>query len=371
MINLFKVFVTTDVDEPLLETLHSGYITQGEKVNDFELAFSNYIGNPFAVAVNSGTSALTLALRVAGVGYGDEVVTTAMTCTATNLPILSLGAIPVFADVDPITGLIDPKDVAKKITNKTKAIMCCDWGGMPCDLDELLEIAHKNGVKLIEDAAHALGAEYGSVPVGDIADFTCFSLQAIKHITTGDGGFLMCKNEDDYHEARTLRWFGIDRDAPATDTRIDQDILNWGYKFHMNDLNATIGIEQLKYLNEIVLSHIANAQYYADKLDSTFIIPHGVARTGSSWLFTVLLPSRLLRDKFKDYMLKKDIQVSQVHKRNDEYTVFRPFKTDLPNTTSFANRMICIPVHWALTKQEVDYIVDSANKFVKEHRQWY
>lgn len=382
MIKLFQVHMPSTVDGPLLETLHSGYITQGEKVQEFETLFGRYIGNPYAVALNSGTSALTLALRLAGVKSGDEVITTPMTCSATNLPILSLGGKPVFADVNPLTGLIDTESVKKLITKRTRAIMCCDWGGNPCDLNELQAIAEKNGIKFIEDAAHAIGAEYNGEKVGSIADFTCFSLQAIKHITTVDGGVLACKDGADYEQAKLLRWFGINREHDSKDSRIDEDIEDWGYKFHMNDVAATIGIEQLKYVKNVVAAHRANALYYNRSL------PHEIGRTspnGSSyWLYTVTFSNKVVRDRFKEYMLDAGIQVSQVHRRNDKYKVFKPYArrfvsdigkdvsiTDLRNTTAFDNTMLCIPVHWALTAKELTYIVKTASKFVEEFRQWF
>ena len=367
-IPLFKPFVSHDIDKPLLETLHSGYITEGQKVKDFEAAFSAQVDNPYVVAVNSGTSALTLALRLAGVGSGDEVVTTAMTCTATNLPILSLGAIPVFADVDPDTGLIDPYDVALKVTEKTKAIMVCDWGGSACDLDALMATAKRHGIKVIEDSAHALGAYYNHHPVGSVADYTCFSLQAIKHITTVDGGFLTVKNEEDYKRAKKLRWFGIDREGNGLDSRINQDIEEWGYKFHMNDVTATIGLAQLPHLPDVAATHRRHAAIYNELLSPDF--KRDFTDGSSFWLFTIQLPSKLLRNKFKEYMTKKDIGVNEVHRRNDEYKVFKPFATQLPNTTLFANRMVCIPVHAGLSDKDVEYVAKTANKFIAEFRQY-
>lgn len=384
MINLFKPFIPDSVDKPLLEVLHGGYITQGPKVDEFEKLFGLYVENPYVVAVNSGTSALTLALRLAGVKRGSEVITTPMTCSATNLPILSLGGVPVFADIDPQTGLIDPASVEQRITKKTKAIMCVDWGGMPCDLDKLQKIARKHKIKLIEDAAHAIGAEYKGKKVGSIADFTCFSLQAIKHITTVDGGILAVKDKETCDQAKLLRWFGINRQTNSKDTRIDEDIVDWGYKFHMNDVAATIGIEQMSYVENIVAAHRANALYYHRSLPKEITLPVNEKNKQSSyWLYTLVFPNKVMRDKFKDYMTENGIQVSQVHKRNDKYTVFKPYAyeyyaelgKDVPlyslvNTTAFNNTMICIPVNWSLTTSDLGKIVKLTNRFVDEYRGW-
>ena len=371
MIPLIKTHTPQTIDKPLLETLHSGYITQGPKVDEFEGRVADFLGTKNVVALNSGTSALTLAMRLAGIGPGDEVITTAMTCTATNLPVLSLGASIVFADCDPITGNINTESIEKLITSKTKAILFVDWGGMPADLDQIVSIARAHNLKVIEDAAHAFGAEYKGQKVGTIADFTCFSLQAIKHITTGDGGLLTCKDPADYERAKVLRWFGIDRSKSGLDSRIDQDIEEWGYKFHMNDLNATIGIVQMDHVGSVLQAHRNNARYYEEKLDKYFVRnvdPED--RRSAWWLYTLILPSRKERDDFKKYMNDGGVMTNQVHKRNDEYTVFKQFapKKGLDGLDYFADRMICIPVHWGLSIDELDQIAWMCNKFAQKQR---
>lgn len=368
MIPLFKVHVPSAVDRPLLDTLHSGYITQGQKVEEFESRVAAFLGTDNVVSLNSGTSALTLAMRLAGIGPGDEVISTAMTCTATNLPVLSLGGKLVFADVDPVNGNINAESIQKLINKKTKAILFVDWGGMPADLEEIVSIARAHDLKVIEDAAHAFGAEYKGKKVGTIADFTCFSLQAIKHITTGDGGILTTLDPKDAERAKVLRWFGIDRSKSGLDSRIDQDIEEYGYKFHMNDLNATIGIVQMDHINRILKSHYDNAMHYHDKLDKYFVRQHeGQDRRSAWWLYTLLLPSKQDRDAFKAHAEKHGVMVNQVHKRNDEYTVFKPFKRKgLDGLDYFADRMICIPVHWGLSSMELDQITGMCNEFARK-----
>lgn len=373
MINLFTVNMPEEVDKPLLEVLHSGYIGQGAKVEEFEHEFGKYINNPNVVTVNSCTSALTLALRLAGVGPDDEVVTTAMTCSATNLPILSLGAKPVWADVFPHSGLIDPADVEEKITAKTKAIMAVDWGGLPCNYEVLMEIAKHYGIKVISDAAHSIGADYKKQKTGAVADYTCFSLQAIKHITTVDGGILTCLDPEDAKRAKTLRWFGIDRTAPAKDSRIDQDIEEWGWKFHMNDIAATIGLVQLKNLEKILDKHRHIAKYYDDNLSSHFIKPprHPHLYNSSSWLYTIVLPTSELRDKFREFMESKGIATNPVHRRNDQYTVFKKYKNrKSPGLDAFSEGNICIPIHNNLSDEDVNSIVTWANFFAGKYMEY-
>lgn len=372
MIPLFKVHMPQGAFEPLVATLTSGYLAEGPRVADFEREFGAVVGNRRAVALNSGTSALTLALRLAGVTEGSSVVTTPMTCTATNLAILSLGADPLWADVDAAGGQISPEAVnarfeywsRHRITHrKPRAIMLVDWGGAPCDMLSLTNIANRWRVPLIEDAAHALGAQHHGFPVGSISDFTCFSLQAIKHITTGDGGVLTCLDEEKYQRARRLRWFGIDRSTPTGDSRIDVDIKEWGYKFHMNDVAATLGLVQLPYLGRILDRHAANAAWYDRALSSYFERVHQVPGTRSAWwLYTILLPNRSSRDEFVVFMNRRGVQVSRVHRPNDEYSVFEPYSHGaLPGTRLFSSRMVCIPVHWALTEDERQQVADACN----------
>lgn len=370
MIPLFKVHTPPAIDEPLIATLHSGYITQGPRVEEFEGRVAQFLGTEHVVALNSGTSALTLALRLAGVGPGDEVISTAMTCTATNLPVLSLGGTLLFADADPISGNISAESIEKLITPKTKAILFVDWGGMPADLDEIMGVARAHDLKVVEDAAHAFGAEYKGKKVGQIADFTCFSLQAIKHITTGDGGLLTCLDSADYERARTLRWFGIKRDGDSLDSRIDQDIVEWGYKFHMNDLNAAIGIVQMDFVEQVLRNHRKHAAVYDDALDKYFVRQtQGTDRVSAYWLYTLLLPSKVERDQFKAFATERGVQVSEVHKRNDKYTVFKDVKTaGLDGVDYFSDRMICIPVHWGLSIMELQQIIEMCNDFAREAR---
>ena len=370
-IPLFKVHMPKKVDKPLLEVLHSGYIGQGSKVDEFEDRISKFIKNSNVVTVNAGTSALQLALRLANVGYGDEVITTPMTCTATNEPILATGAKIVWADVFPENGLIDPSSVEKKITKKTKAVVCVDWGGTVCDLDRLLKITRKNRIKLIEDAAHAFGSTYKSKPVGSIADFTCFSFQAIKHITTVDGGAVSTLNKSDYKRGKLLRWFGIDREAKVIgDSRIDVDIPEWGYKFHMNDVSAVIGITQMEFINEILSKHRENAKYYLGNIDSKYyghpLTPW--SQKSSFWLYTMVLPSQVERIEFAEFMKKNGVATSRVHGRNDLYKAFPKSKEKLKGVTYFYDREECIPVHWALTKREREKIVRLCNDFAKNHK---
>lgn len=374
-IPLFKVHMPIEVDAAVIETLHSGQVAQGPKVDAFEEAFGEMCGNPWSVSVNSGTSAVTLALRLAGVQPGYNVITTPMTCSASNLPVLSFGARPIWCDIDPNTGVLDPESVRRTLatflpSQLPVAVLTVDWGGQPSEVLALRDVVADYGIRVIEDAAHALGARSFDIPVGAMADMTCFSLQAIKHVTTGDGGVLTCQQWDDYRRAKILRWFGIDREAPAEDSRIDVDITEWGWKFHLNDICAAIGTVQLKYLRAVVERHQANALFYDEHLDPYFKRPPRIPGVESSyWLYTLRLPSADARDRFRKFMLAKDIQVSRVHRRNDEYTVFKPYsRGPLPGVDEFSRGMICIPVHWDLSEEDRARVVHSCNDFALSER---
>lgn len=617
----------------LQETLYSGYIGQGPKVEEFERKFGEYIGNQNVLALNSGTSALHLAYHLAGV-KGGEVITTPMTCTATNMPILANGADIVWADIDPETGMLDPLDVERKITPRTRAITVVHWGGMPAELGELRRICDKHGIPLIEDAAHALGAEYAGRKIGnDTADYTCFggatrittrrgnvpikdvlvgdevltstgewnpvlanlrrrytgrwvsikagqariaataehpirvyrdgrdswlpaqnvrqgdsvycetkpcvecqlalvpyygrlcvscyaianksfakkrklqitktvqtrassrlvhhvnvvspvmesyrsqgyrvipliyalpdflalrdgcivavevesatnvklskqgkyiplqndtyddviwhtkesvkpsvgryayeivgslarvpvsgvlfhekakardvfnltvandptffargvlvhncfSLQAIKHITTIDGGILALRGSEEYKRGKLLRWYGIDRETERKDFRCEEDIKEWGYKFHMNDVAATIGLVQLERLDQIIERHRYIDWYYRTHLPSSVNLPvQTVNAKGSWWLYTLRVSSRL---HFFSHMRDWKVQVSQVHARNDEHTAFAAYRRNLPGVDEFAAKMVCIPIHSKLDDLQLGHINAAVHAF--------
>jgi dTDP-4-amino-4,6-dideoxygalactose transaminase len=208
------------------------------------------------------------------------------------------------------------------------------------------------GIAVIEDAAHALGAEWRDRKIGDgTADFTCFSLQAIKHITSVDGGILACRTEGDYRRGRLLRWYGIDRDTGG-DFRCAADIAEPGLKWHMNDVTAVIGLAQLPYLDLILAGHRANAAYYAGRVPLPFAGQAPGAR-GAWWLYTVLLGDGAARDLFAKHMGTAGVQVSRVHARNDTLSCFAPYAAGpLPGTDEFAARMCCVPVHAGLTGEQ-------------------
>lgn len=364
-IPLFKVFMPETVMTSLQATLFSGYIGEGPRTAQFERELGEWLGVPTVVAVNSGTAALHLALRLAGVGPGDEVISTPQTCVATHTPILSLGARVVWADIDPWTGNISVEDVAKKCTARTKAIMAVHWGGLPCDLTELKQVARQWNIPLIEDAAHALGSEYQGRRIGCHADFVCFSFQAIKMLTTGDGGALVCRAVEDDRRARRLRWFGLERNPVGHgECRWEQAIDEHGYKFHMNDIAATIGCEQLRYLDANVARHQAHAAVYDDVLRGfrrLRPLRQSSDRRSAHWLYTIRTTERAA---FIAHMHAAGIETSRVHVRNDRYPIFAASACDgLAGVATFDAEQVSIPCGWWLSDSDVNTIVAALRQF--------
>lgn len=357
-IPLFKVHMPPSVADPVVKTLLSGYIGQGPKVEEFERELVPWAGSPNVLTVNTCTSAIRLALRLAGVGPGTEVITTPVTCTASNTPILEQYADIVWADIDPWTGSIDPVDVERKITTKTKAVICVHWGGYPCDLDELVKVCKKYGIMLIQDAAHAFGAIYKDKPIGAFSgSFSCFSFQAIKHLTTIEGGMLVCPTAETYRDGKLLRWYGIDRETSRRDLRCEEDMKLSGYKYNFNDVGAAIGLEQIKHVQAILDRHRANADFYAKLLmglKRVKLLKYAMDRLSSYWLFTIRVDDR---DSFQEHMAKAGVMVSQVHVRNDIHTVFRPYRRNLPGVDEFCSRQVSIPVGWWVTDKDREKIV--------------
>lgn len=348
--------------EPLRATLFSGFIGEGPRVAEFEEALSARLEAPYPLTVNSATSGLQLALRLAGVEQGDQVISTALTCTATNWAILAQGGIPVWADVDENTANMDPRTIEALITPRTKAIMVVHWGGCPVDLDDIWAIAKKHGLKVIEDGAHAFGSRYKGKHVGTQSDFGVFSFQAIKHMTTVDGGLVIAKSEADYKRGKLLRWYGIDRHSPRADFRCEDDIAEWGLKFHMNDVAATIGLEQLKYADHILRQHQDNAAFYSRELrnaDGVTQFSHYNDRSSAFWLYTIKVRDR---DTFIQTMKERGIMTSQVHERNDKHSVVAAYRRPLPQLDRLVQEMVCIPVGWWVTEEDRRYVVDSIRK---------
>lgn len=326
----------------LEDVLYSGYIAQGKVVDDFEVEFGNYVENNLVVSLNSGTAALHIALILAGVGQGDEVISTALTAEPTNVAIKMTGAKIIWADIDPSTGSMDPHDAESKITERTKAILPVDYAGIPVNINEFLRISKKYNVPIIEDSSHALGAKYQGKKLGSQFPFVCFSFQAIKHMTTVDGGMIAFESDEQYEKAKLIRWFGIDKKL----ARMENNIKLQGYKYHMNNVNASIGLVQLKYIEPVVQKYIENGKYFDHELKNIpgiELLKYYPGSEPSYWLYTVKVENRenLIRK-----LAENGITASELHKRNDQHTFLNDYKCSLPNLETFYARMLHIPCGW-------------------------
>ena len=350
---LFYPYVPEGTGDAVAEVLKTRWIGQGPKVDEFEEAFSRFIGGVSCVAVGSGTDALHLAYLLAGIGPGDEVITPVFTCTATNLPLLYIGAKPVFADIDPKTMNISPESIREKITSRTKAIATVDYGGLPCEYTEIEKIAKEFNLKIIDDAAHAIGAKYRDRNIGEIADFTTYSFQAIKHITTGDGGLLAIKDPELLAKARRLRWFGIDRVAKQGGIWAN-DITELGFKYQMTDIGATMGLAGLGKIDHILQHRRAILDIYMSELEGV----EGLYNVGSesltdrehsAWLHTILVENR---DQLQSKLLSNGIESAPVHYRNDMYSILGGRSTEFPNMDALENKYLVLPLHMQVKESD-------------------
>jgi dTDP-4-amino-4,6-dideoxygalactose transaminase len=366
-INLFYPYIPSRAHAALKKTLNTRWIGQGPIVEKFERKFSKqFLNKNKCLTVGSGTDALHLAYLLAGLKKGDEVIAPVFTCTATNIPLLYIGANIKFADINRNTMNIDIEDVKKIITKKTKAIVCVHYGGIPCEMNELIKISKKYNIPVIEDAAQALGAEYNNKKIGDISDYTAFSFQAIKHITTGDGGMLCLKNKQ-LNEAKRLRWFGIDRTKKQLGVW-KNDIKEIGYKYQMTDLGATVGYCGLLDFKKILNHRRKIYSIYIEKLSQNkkiqIIHDFDKKKISAAWIFTIAL-------KEKDYLQKKlrekNIETNQVHFRNDKYSIFKKFakNNNYPNMDFLENRYLVLPIHTEMSFSDAEYIADQINKYIK------
>jgi dTDP-4-amino-4,6-dideoxygalactose transaminase len=342
--------------EYVCDTLSTRWIGQGPKVELFEQKFKETFNLPGpCITTGSGTDALHMAYLIAGIQAGDEVICPLFTCTATNIPLLYIGATIKFADIDPKTMNISVEDVRRKINKKTKAIVVVHYGGLPCDMEALRAIADEYGIPIIEDAAHALGAEYDGVAVGALSEFTMYSFQAIKHLTTGDGGLLTFKDESLAPLARRLRWFGIDRSDKQKGIW-ENDIKDVGYKYQMTDIGASIGLAGLEEFDQTLAHRRAIYARYVSHLKNvdglTIVDDYDPRKKHAAWLFTILVDRRAeLQIKLRSH----HIESGQTHYRNDRYSIFK-CEESFPNMDAVDDSYLVLPVHTKVSLDDVDRI---------------
>jgi dTDP-4-amino-4,6-dideoxygalactose transaminase len=365
----------------VVETLKSGWLTTGSKVKSFEEDFARYVGSKHAIAVNSGTAALHLALDAIGIQEGDEVIVPTMTFTATAEVVLYFKAKPVLVDCERDTLNLDPAKLEAAITPKTKAIIPVHMAGHPCEMDEILTIARKHNLKVIEDAAHALPASYRGRPIGTIGDITCFSFYATKTITTGEGGMVTTENSKWAERMRIMSLHGISHDAWKRYTKEGSwyyEVLYPGFKYNLTDLAAAIGKEQLKKCGEFWQARRQIAMIYAQALAELETVRLPSCRNGvqHAWhLFIIKLDLERLkinRNQFVEALREKEIGTSvhfiplHLHPYYRDEFGYQP--EDFPNASAVFERIVSLPIYPRMSEPAVERVVEAVKNITSQYR---
>lgn len=373
-------YIDDDDIQAVIETLKSDFLTTGPKIKEFEDKICENIGCKYAVAISNGTAALHAACFAAGITDGDEVITSAITFAASSNAVLYCGGTPIFADIEPDTYNIDPEDIKRKITDKTKAIIPVHFTGQPCNMDEIMRIAKEHKLIVIEDAAHALGAEYKSRMIGNISDMTIFSFHPVKHITTGEGGVITTNDEKLYEKLMMFRSHGITRDKD----KLTKDEGSWyyeqqflGYNYRITDIQAALGISQLKKLDYF----LERRRYYVKMYNEAFkdfegiVIPYQINNVNSAWhLYIIQLELEKLtisRRQVVDELIKRNIGVN-VHYIPVYYHPYYKeigYKKGLCKIAeNLYERIITIPLFPKMKEDDVWYVIENIKEIINNNR---
>ncbi|GAA0373758.1 DegT/DnrJ/EryC1/StrS aminotransferase family protein [Paenibacillus motobuensis] len=357
--------------DAVVDVLKSGWLGLGPKTEQFEKEFAAYVGSRFMVALNSGTAALHLALEVLGIGPGDEVIVPPMTFISTVHAVSYVGATPVFADVEKDTVNISVADIERKITEKTKAIIVVHLAGHPCDMDAIRELALTKGIQVVEDAAHACGAFYKGRAIGSISDITCFSFHAVKNLTCGEGGGIACNEEWLASKVREKRWVGISKDTWTRSSR--ERAYAWkyfvdkvGYKYHMNDIQAALGVVQLHKLEQLNGRRREIASRYQQALAniSWLELPYEKPYAHSSWhLFQIKLANEELRDRLIGHLQDHNIAPGVHYYPCHLQPAYIHLKASVPVSSNIWKRLLTLPIHPNMTDEDVERVIDCVRCF--------
>jgi len=377
----FRPEISEEEIAAVVETLRSGWLTTGPRTRQFEADFADRVGAKHAIAVNSATAALHLALNAADVGPGDEVIVPTMTFTATAEVVVHQGAKPVFVDCMPDTMNIDPLAVARAITPRTKAIIPVHYGGQPSEMDELLEIADEHDLWVIEDAAHALPAQYRGRTVGTIGDMTCFSFYANKTITTGEGGMLTTDDDGLAERVRTRSLHGLSKDAWkrfSAEGSWYYEVVYPGFKYNLTDTAAALGLGQLKRADDFWQRRERCALRYHELLGDLdeIKLPTAQKHVQHSWhLYVIQLEVERLSIDRNAFIRKLDeagigtsVHYIPLHMQPYYRETFGHQADDFPVARRLYDRIITLPIYPSLPDESIAYVADTIRTIVAEHR---
>ncbi len=365
MIPLFKPSCGKEEIEAVTEVLKSGWWGLGPKTKEFEEQFASYIGTKYAVCLNSATAALHLSLKILDLPEGSEIITTPVTFISTAFAIQYSNLKPVFADVCRDTLNIDPDDVRKKITPKTKAILPVHFGGHICDMDELMSIASRHNLFLIEDAAHAAGSSFNGKKAGSFGQFGCFSFHAVKNLAMGDGGMITLNDKKSYERLLRLRWLGIDKSTFSRKLKShyswDYDVKELGFKCHGNDILSSIGLAQLEKLESTNKKRREIFKKYNEALKDFVETP--VWRQGHISACHNYIAKVEDRDALIEYLNTHDISAGVHYKPLYLHSYYKGLKTDCPITDQIWTKLISLPMFPDLKNEESDKLIECIKAF--------
>ena len=371
MIPLFRPCYSEEEIEAVAETLRSGWVGLGPKTAQFEKEFAKYIDSPYSVALNSGTAALHLALLSLNLKRGDEVIVSPITFVSTAHVIEYVGAKPVFADVEPDTLNIDPGEVERKITPRTKVILPTHYGGHPCDLDSLSNCARGRGITIVEDAAHACGAKYKGKKIGGISPLTCFSFHAVKNLATGEGGAVCYRAPELDKYFREMRWLGINKDTwDRTESgqvyAWKYDVSRLGFKYHMSDIAAAIGLVQLRKLERNNERRRSIAERYSRELKELDWLETPVEReyAKSSWhIYKICVRNLPMRDALIEHLKLKQISPGVHYYPLNLYPYYAKSQQETPVASRIWERILSLPMFPDLTEEQQAHTIQAIRSF--------
>lgn len=351
------------------EAFRYGYFGMAYKVTEFEQSLKDYLGTEYEVlATNTGTSALHLALSSLGIGPGDEVIVPAFTFVASVQAIAMCGATPVLCEVHEENLLIDVKDAERKITDKTKAVITVDYSGNPCDYDALFSLKDKYGIRIIEDAAHSIGSLYNGKRIGSFGDVICFSFDSIKVMSCGEGGAIVSNDKEMMKIAEQKRLLGMDKKTHALDWKQRSwvyDVNYVGFRYHMSNINAAIGCEQLKKLDRFIARRREICHQYVEELSSVSEI--SIIEMDYDVIAPFMFPCLILngqRDRLREYLVNKDIETAISYIPSNKFTLFK--NVNMPVTDKIYNEILCLPLHFEISDDDVREVCACIRKFYQE-----